>query len=108
MLTLPIKKKWFDMVLSGEKKEEYRDIKPYYTSRFTKALGLNPFERLKSYLIDNEAVDCTMKVMFRNGYSHNSPYFIAECKLVIGKGKVEWGAVPNRNYYVLKIIAIEK
>ena len=34
MLTLPIKKKWFDMIKSGEKKEEYREIKPYYTSRF--------------------------------------------------------------------------
>ena len=29
MLTLPIKKKWFDMIVSGEKKEEYREIKPY-------------------------------------------------------------------------------
>ena len=34
MLTLPIKKKWFDMIVSGEKKEEYREIKPYYDSRF--------------------------------------------------------------------------
>ena len=30
MLVLPIKKKWFDMIASGEKKEEYREIKPYY------------------------------------------------------------------------------
>lgn len=29
MLTLPIKKKWFDMIISGEKKEEYREITPY-------------------------------------------------------------------------------
>lgn len=34
MLTLPIKKKWFDMILSGEKKEEYREIKPYWDTRF--------------------------------------------------------------------------
>ena len=34
MLTLPIKKKWFDMIFSGEKKEEYREIKPYYETRF--------------------------------------------------------------------------
>lgn len=34
MLTLPIKKKWFDMILSGEKKEEYREIKEYYETRF--------------------------------------------------------------------------
>lgn len=26
MLTLPIKKKWSDVILSGEKKEEYREI----------------------------------------------------------------------------------
>ena len=26
MLVLPIKKKWFDMIASGEKKEEYREI----------------------------------------------------------------------------------
>ncbi len=36
MLTLQIKKKWFDMILSGEKKEEYREIKPYYITRFRK------------------------------------------------------------------------
>lgn len=34
MLTLPIKKKWFDMILSGEKKEEYREINDYYRVRF--------------------------------------------------------------------------
>ena len=33
MLILPIKKRWFDMILSGEKKEEYRDITPYYETR---------------------------------------------------------------------------
>ena len=32
-LHLIIKKKWFDMILSGEKTEEYRDIKPYYNLR---------------------------------------------------------------------------
>lgn len=38
MLILPIKKQWFDMIASGEKKEEYREIKPYYTSRIAKLL----------------------------------------------------------------------
>ncbi|WP_232297135.1 ASCH domain-containing protein [Capnocytophaga sp. oral taxon 329] len=35
-LHLTIKKQWFDMILSGEKTEEYRDIKPYYNLRFWK------------------------------------------------------------------------
>ena len=39
-LILPIKKKWFDMILSGEKKEEYREIKPYYDTRFDRAFRL--------------------------------------------------------------------
>lgn len=38
MLILSIKKKWFDMILSGKKKEEYREIKPYYKSRFLACL----------------------------------------------------------------------
>ena len=32
MLILPIKGKWFNMILSGDKQEEYREIKPYYTT----------------------------------------------------------------------------
>jgi len=28
-LHLTLKKNWFDLILSGEKKEEYREIKPY-------------------------------------------------------------------------------
>ena len=32
MLTLPIKKQWYDMILSGEKKEEYREIKEGITA----------------------------------------------------------------------------
>ena len=38
MLMLPIKKKWFDMIKNGEKKEEYREIKPYWKSRFYNAV----------------------------------------------------------------------
>lgn len=34
MLTLPIKKKWFDMIESGEKTEEYRAASLYYIIRF--------------------------------------------------------------------------
>ena len=33
ILHLTLKKKWFDMILSGEKTDEYREIKPYWTKR---------------------------------------------------------------------------
>ena len=40
MLVLPIKKKWFYMILTGEKREEYRDVKPYYTTRLNKIFNM--------------------------------------------------------------------
>lgn len=92
VLILPIKKKWFDMILSGEKKEEYRDIKPYYTVRFQ--------HLWQGSLNGGEA---TRKVCFRNGYSKNSPSLIAKVSLSIGTGKEEWGAEPGKKYYILHI-----
>ena len=101
MLILPIKKKWFDMILSGEKKEEYREIKPYYRSRFNNLFCMAPYSGLP-YGHD------IVKIMFRNGYSTNSPSFIAECTLDIKTGRTEWGAEAGKEYYVLKIKEILK
>lgn len=42
MLILPTKGKWFNMILSGDKREEYREIKPYYTTRFKKIFEMYP------------------------------------------------------------------
>lgn len=42
MLTLPIKRQWYDMILCGQKREEYREDNPYYRSRFEKLFDLSP------------------------------------------------------------------
>ena len=47
-LQLSLKKKWFDMILSGEKKEEYREVKNHWISRFT--LGFKPNITIRKYL----------------------------------------------------------
>ncbi len=97
MLILPIKKKWFDMILFGEKKEDYREIRPYYRSR----LYHNDF--LDQYGLP------TIKegwIAFRNGYSKNSPLLHAFCTLDIKTGKPEWGAEIGKEYYVFSIIGI--
>lgn len=97
MLTLPTKKKWFDMILSGEKKEEYRDIKPYYKTRFMNLWG----DTIAPKLVKR-------KIMFRNGYGKDSPSFVAECTCTIGIGKEEWGAEKGKEYFVLTIHEILK
>ena len=38
-LTLPLKKKWFDLIKAGIKKEEYRECSDYWISRFNKLCG---------------------------------------------------------------------
>ena len=100
MLTLTIKKKWFDMILSGEKKEEYREIKPYYETRFMNVYGI-------AWIYGGIKVkgreSPIKEILFRNGYSKESPQFVAKCALHTGTGKEEWGAEPEKEYYVLKI-----
>lgn len=99
MLILPIKRKWFDMILSGEKKEEYREIKDYYKSRFSKVLGID-----LSWLTDFTLKESPQfEVRFNNGYSKGCPSFIADCSLSVGEGKEEWGAEKGKCYYVLHI-----
>lgn len=104
MLTLPIKKKWFNMILSGEKKEEYRDIKPYYDERFLTLFGyiwVNN-ELIKSPLPELQR-EPVQNIAFRNGYSKNAPTIIANCELKAGKGREDWGAEPGKVYYILSI-----
>lgn len=86
ILHLTLKKKWFDMILSGEKKEEYREYKPYWRKRF-----VNHYTHIK----------------FRNGYSASSPSFLCELvSLQRGLGIIEWGAPEKEAVYILKLGAI--
>lgn len=121
MLTLPIKGKWFDMILSGEKKEEYREIKKYYETRFQNLFGAITVypssifsDRSEYELLQGEAVpeeirkDSIEEIIFRNGYSKNSKSVKARCRLRIGKGRPEWGAEPDKQYYILEIVSVKE
>lgn len=121
MLTLPIQKRWFDMILSGEKKEEYREIKEYYETRFQNLFGAVTIypssifsDRSEYELLQGEAVpeeirkDSMQEIIFRNGYSKDSKAIKARCKLRIGKGRPEWGALPDKQYYILEILDKEE
>src|SRR5699024_7576635 len=91
-LNLTLKKKWFDMVASGDKTEEYREIKQYWINRFTwhehhrevscyESL-MDAFENdsTRGWLSDGVIRQDFDLVTFRNGYSKNSPTMTFECK----------------------------
>lgn len=92
MLTLTIKKKWFDMIASGEKKEEYRALSDYYDVRFSNAPRFFENGKWVFYLV------------LRAGYQKSSPRLTICCWLDVGKGKPEWGAEPGKDYFILHII----
>lgn len=81
-LHLILKKKWFDMILSGEKKEEYRDQKQYWKNRLIKD-GYWFTQTCKQF----------DTITFRNGYSKDAPAMIVQCKGISVKeqGNKNWG-----------------
>ena len=88
ILHLTLKKKWFDMIASGEKKEEYRDLKGYWMLRLSNQHG----DSFKTFDI----------IRFRNGYSKTAPTMDVECKgIKIGDGKPKWGS--NRRSFIIKL-----
>lgn len=92
ILHLNLKKRWFDMILSGEKKEEYREISQYWTSR----LSANITIKGKSYR-PAEVIIC-----FSNGYRKDRRQFYIECTgLLVGRGRQWWGADAGKDYFVL-------
>lgn len=90
VLTLSVKNEWFDKIMSGEKKEEYREIKPYWVARFyyDRFGKLSPVlvKELTDYIIkhgDTEHFEAKngievsfvpyTHVLFINGYGDDKP-----------------------------------
>jgi len=118
-LKLTLKKQWFNMILSGEKKEEYREIKPYWAARFMMFPGEMYADEIDELCSDlNLQKETTEKILscfgcklvkfdairFTIGYSKNAPTFTIECnKIEIRKGKEDWGAERNKKYFVFNL-----
>lgn len=123
-LYLTLNKKWFDLISSGVKKEEYREIKSYWSRRFYRCVnGCNKkrYDGNCQEIKNNHVVvsfpchkcDWSKNVKydlieFINGYSKTSPRVTVELiGIEIGKGKPEWGA-PVENIYILRLGQIQK
>jgi len=95
-LTLPLKKKWFDMIKSGVKKEEYRLFNEYWYKRFCKDNDgggfyiRRDFDRLVFTLGYPKADDKERRLEFKN----------PKIRVAIG-GNAEWGAIFGVTYFVI-------
>lgn len=126
VLTLAVSKEWFDMIVSGEKNEEYRVIKDFWMSRLLlikdeEFKDFDKYDKLhigKTFemLIDINTIkeklnNGTMKfvpfthVLFKNGYYDDSPKVEKEIEsITIGKPKK--GLCPDKwldtEFFVIK------
>lgn len=124
ILTLTISKQWFDMVVSGKKKEEYRVIKGYWAKRLllVRSELEEPFEKMSKECAENwDSISIEMAkhcfispyyktapythVLFINGYRKDSPRIEKEIEsITIGKPKK--GLCPDKwldtEFFVIK------
>ena len=75
-LYLPLKKQWYEMIERGEKREEYREMKPYWQKRL--------IETRKTYPQSPVSCDSLKRID------------------AVGRGRPEWGA-PDDEVFVIKL-----
>lgn len=120
ILDLPLKKEWYEMIESGVKTEEYRELKPYWCNRilYFTTLGIkeywenvlsrciesvkkHPFLTLHKALIHEYGTRGYTHVRFRYGYTKRTMLFKID-NISIGIGKKEWGA-PDDEVFIIKL-----
>ena len=97
ILTLSLKKQWFDLIKSGIKKEEYRDGNEYWEKRLIynkltdgpENAQFKHYDKLVFTLGYPKSDDTTRRLEFKNP------------KIRIGEGRPEWGAEPGKKYFVI-------
>lgn len=107
-LTLSLKKKWFDMIASGEKKEEYREISPYWIKRLLQCGFLCSVNcvlmgeacRYLKYTSFDTAV-FTLGYPKKDDMTRRIAFKIEDIE--ISEGKEEWGAEAGTVYFVIKL-----
>lgn len=94
VLPLVLKGKWYDMIASGKKKEEYRDAKPFWDDRIANA---------NSKAHDECHKPKPIIVAFSRGYKKQDVFYIVNSILYAdGSNHPEWGE-PETPHYVIKL-----
>lgn len=114
ILDLILKHKYYDMIDSGEKTEEYREIKSYWIKRIMKCSKwccVNCANGVFYCLIPNRCINtydfCNISggfthVRFHRGYTSTTMTF--EIKgISIGQGREEWGAPKDKKVFIIKL-----
>ena len=120
-LRLSLKKEWFELTKSGIKTEDYREINSYWIKRLMESIIEN-IEQSDYYFAISSLIDGYTQEQVYNIYGVKFKHFdttiltlgypkntdterIIEFEnkgIEIGCGKHEWGAEPDKLYFVIK------
>lgn len=113
---LNLKRRWFDMILSGEKKEEYREVKPYWIKRLIYPdfhQEIMDVESLKDVLYGcserGDAEETIFRqdintIIFKNGYSKNAREMQVKCESIcLGKTFPKWSGQVYADAFVISL-----
>lgn len=119
ILHLTLKERWFNLILSGDKKEEYREIKAHYISRLLKQKIQSKFRDDLAWILAGNDEELEPIKYFKDSgfsfkdfdfarlclaYAKNRPEIDIEIKNVkIGIGEKKWGAEENELYFVIEL-----
>jgi len=115
ILHLTIEKKWFEMIASGEKKEEYRALSQYWIKRLLEHSNIKSSDNIHEFLNENNNKDFCFKrfdyVHFFNGgyFSEKLPNFMVKLESIsIGFPNPQWIYEPSMKCLILKLGEIVK
>jgi hypothetical protein len=110
-LTLSLKKKWFDMIKSGEKKEEYRELKYHWLTMLfrvkdvQKFYGVSDMTPLANGIAQEAFAKEYDRLVFTLGYPKADDterrLTFKNPRIRIGTGRHEWGAEHGEKYFVI-------
>lgn len=92
-LKLVLTYEYYDMIDSGEKLEEYRNLTQFYRRRLETGWS-EPYLRWRKYDV----------ITFYRGYAKDRKtmsFKYGGCR--VGTGQEKWGAKPGKEYYVIKL-----
>ena len=93
--------KWYDMIESGEKTEEYRETKQYWVKRiFEGSTAKQPELTSIPRQISKQAK--YKRVCFHRGYTNRKMIFVIK-EISIGIGKAPWGAPIDKEVIIIKL-----
>lgn len=116
-LHLTLKKRWWDMIERGEKTEEYREIKDYWTKRFIDIKAVQHEQQTRNGMYRLFGGFIPAQVTYSDGLKYFPKYhYDVVCfhygrtartmsfeiqRIIVGIGKPEWGAPDNKKVFII-------